>query len=100
MDLEKNRREVLRWRILQTLDVGRPYPVSEDIMLSTVVGDDMPLTPRELRRELDYLEDRKLVVITGKDTPSWSTELTRYGVDLVEYTIDCDPGIARPRKYW
>lgn len=100
MDLEKNRREVLRWRILQTLDVGRPYPVSEDIILATVVGDDMPLTSRELRRELDYLEDRKLVEITGKDSPNWSTELTRYGVDLVEYTIDCDPGIARPKKYW
>lgn len=100
MDLEKNRREALRWRILQTLDVGRPYPVSDDILLATVAGDDMPVTPTELRRELDYLEDRKLLVITGRDTAHWIAELTRYGVDIVEYTIDCHPGIARPRKYW
>ena len=100
MDLERQRREVLRWRILQTLDVGRPYPVSEDILLATVVGDDMPISPRELRRELDYIEDRKLIVLIGRDTACWSAELTRYGVDIVEYTIDCHPGIARPKKYW
>ena len=100
MDLEKNRREALRWRILQTLDVGRPYPVSDDIMLATVAGDDMPVTITDLRRELDYLEERELLTISGKDTVHWSAELTRTGVDLVEYTIDCDPGIARPKKYW
>jgi hypothetical protein len=26
-------------------------------------------------------------------------ELTRYGVDIVEYTIACEPGIARPKKW-
>ena len=25
---------------------------------------------------------------------------SRYGVDIAEYTIDCEPGIARPAKYW
>ena len=100
MDLEKTQRETLRWRILQTLDVGRPYPVSEDVLTTTVSGDDMPITQRELRRELDYLEDRKLLSIKGKDTAIWSAELTHYGVDVVEYTVECFPGIARPKKYW
>lgn len=99
-DLEKKRREVLRWRILQTLNVGRPYPVGEDLLFSTVAGPDMPVTPMEIRRELDYLEDRKLIELSGKGSSTWSANLTRYGVDLVEYTIECDPGIARPRKYW
>lgn len=100
IDLEKARREVLRWRILKTLDVGRPYPVGEDLLLSTISGDDMPVTPMELRRELEYLEDRKLIAVAGKCDPVWTAELNRYGVDLVEYTIDCEPGIARPKKYW
>ena len=30
----------------------------------------------------------------------WFADLTRLGVDLAEYTIDCQPGIARPDKYW
>ena len=30
----------------------------------------------------------------------WFADLTRFGTDVAEYTIDCDPGIARPQKYW
>ena len=26
-------------------------------------------------------------------------DLTRHGVDVAEYTVDCEPGIARPAKY-
>jgi len=100
MDLEKTQREVLRWRLLQALDVGRPYPVSEEVLMAAVCGEDMPVSPRELRRELDYLEDRKLIIISGKDTASWDAELTHHGVDVVEYTVECHPGIARPKKYW
>jgi len=99
MDLEKKRIEVLRWRILQTLNVGRPYPVPEDL-IAKVAGDDMSATPRELRRELDYLADRKLIVISGKDTTCWDVSLTHHGVDVAEYTVECLPGIARPAKYW
>jgi hypothetical protein len=100
MDLEKKRIEVLRWRIIQTLDVSRPYPLNEDVIIAAVGGEDMPVTIRELRRELDYLEDRKLIQITGRDTACWSAELTHHGVDVAEYTVECLPGIARPAKYW
>ena len=30
----------------------------------------------------------------------WTARLTRHGRDFVEYTIDAEPGIARPKKYW
>jgi hypothetical protein len=100
MDQNQKLKEVLRWRIMQTLNVGRPYPVGEDTILATVAGDDMPITPLDLRREMDYLEDRKLVNLSGKNTPIWAAELTHYGVDVVEYTLECHPGIARPPKYW
>ena len=26
--------------------------------------------------------------------------LARHGVDVSEYTVDCEPGVARPAKYW
>ena len=98
--LDKWRREVLRWRIIQTLNIGRPYPVSEDILYQTVAGPDMPVREFDVRKELDYLRVRELVKIRGQGTPKWTAELTRYGVDLAEYNIDCEAGIARPVKYW
>lgn len=98
--MEKTRREILRWRILQTCNIGRPYPVSQDILYQTVAGPDMPVTPFDVRRELDYLQNRELVRVTGKQTPQWAAELTRFGVDIAEYTVECEPGIARPVKYW
>lgn len=99
-DIETSRRETLRWRIIQALNVGRPYPVGEDVLMRTVSGPDMPISPRDLRVELDYLEARDLATVDGKNTPNWSAKLSRYGVDIAEYTIDAHPGIARPVKYW
>jgi hypothetical protein len=97
---EKNRREVLRWRILRTLNIGRPYPVAEDVLYQTVAGPDMPVTGHDVRRELDYLRVRELLTLSGQGSPQWSAKLTRAGVDVAEYAVACQPGIARPVKYW
>lgn len=100
IDLEKQKREQLRWLILETLNAARPVGANEGLILNTVSAVQCDVTALELRRELDYLESRELVEITGKKTPMWHAELTRIGVDVVEYTVDCDAGIARPNKYW
>lgn len=99
IDMEKAHREQARWRILRALDAGRPLPVSELILLSVMQDASLQVTPSQLRREIKYLADRKLVIISAMDTPVWSAELTRYGVDVAEYTIDCLPGIARPKRW-
>ena len=99
IDLQKQQREQARWRILRILDAGRPTPVSENILLGALNDNKFALTIQELRRELDYLDDRKLVRLLDQDTAQWSAELTHYGVDIVEYTIPCLPGIARPPKW-
>lgn len=100
IDIEKGHRELLRWLILLTLDNARPLGAAEGLILSVVQAVPHPVTQIELRRELGYLEDRKLVEINGRHTPQWHAQLTRAGVDVVEYTVDVEPGIARPRKYW
>ena len=94
--LERARREEIRWRLLVGLDAGRPYPVNERILFRLLHDVQLPLTPNELRRELDYLKDRGLVSLVGEAENDWNAELTRHGVDVVEYTVDCQPGIARP----
>ncbi|MBH03989.1 MAG: hypothetical protein CMP08_07680 [Xanthomonadales bacterium] len=97
---EKIQRENMRWRILQTAEVSHPWPVREDLLLSTVAGPDMPITSTDLRREVAYLERRELVTVKNRGLGPYLVELTRYGLDLAQYTIDCQPGIARPEKYW
>ncbi len=98
--MEKAQREEARWRILKALDAGRPVPVSETILLRTLQDIELPLSPRALRRELDYLAHRELIELKGKDSAVWVAELTRDGVDVVEYTVECQPGIARPKKWF
>lgn len=100
MDLEKQKREHLRWQVLVTVNASRPMELNEQLMLSVINDVPLRITPLELRRELDYLEERGLVKLSGRNGPVWSAELTRDGVDVVEYTVECDPGIARPKKYW
>ncbi len=100
IDLEKAKRENLRWQLLAALNAARPVGASEQILLTAVRGVINDVTQLQLRRELDYLECRKLIRITGKDSPAWHGELTRDGVDVVEYTVPCDAGIARPSKWW
>ena len=96
--LEKARREIARWRILRILDAGRPGKVNEQLIGLALNDAECQLTATELRRELDYLRDRKLVLVHGEGSSAWSAELTHYGVDVVEYTVDCYPGIARPPR--
>lgn len=100
MDMNKVRREMMRWNIILTLNNARPIGAAEDLILSVVQAISPDATPVEVRRELDYLEERELVKIERLPTGRWVADLTRHGVDLAEYTVDCDPGIARPAKYW
>lgn len=100
MDMDKQRREHLRWTLLLALNNGRPIGVAEALLLSVTQSLYPDSTPHEVRRELSYLEDRKLVKITKAPSGPWRGDLTHFGVDIAEYTIDCLPGIARPPKYW
>jgi len=99
VDLEKGRRETLRWLVLVTLNAARPIGAAETLISSCVNDVQKQVTLVELRREMDYLADRGLVAVE-RNGPQWHAELTRCGVDVVEYTVECDPGIARPQKYW
>lgn len=98
-DIDKARRENNRWLILQCLNCSRPLGATETLLI-TALADTEPLTQLELRRELDYLAKRGLVELTDRSSLVWHAKLTREGIDVAEYTVDCHPGIARPQKYW
>lgn len=100
IDPAKVRRESMRWLIILTLNNARPIGAYEELVLATLQAMYPDVTSLEMRRELDYLADRALVDLRKEPSGRWFADLTRTGVDLAEYTVDCDPGIARPPKYW
>lgn len=98
IDLVKRRREHIRWILLRALDNARPGGTNESVLLQTIQALYVDATQQEIRRELGYLEDRELIDVSERHTGLWQAELGRIGVDLVEYTVACEPGIARPPK--
>lgn len=99
-DLAKIRREAIRWQILLTLNNARPIGAFEQIVLSVVRSEYPDATQNEVRRELDYLSDRQLILAEKRPDGRWFVEVTRHGVDVVEYTVAVEPGIGRPEKYF
>ena len=97
---DKARREGMRWHLINTLNKALPYTSSEVFLLDVMRGIYPDATALELRQQLEYLSDRRLIDLTKQLAGMWFADLTRLGVDLAEYTIDCQPGIARPDKYW
>lgn len=97
---EKARREGMRWHLINTLNKARPYTSSEVFLLDVMRGIYPDATALELRQQLEYLQDRQLLDLIKQPSGMWFADLNRNGVDIAEYTVDCDAGIARPPKYW
>ena len=97
---ETARREGMRWHLVNTLPKARPYTTSEVFLLDVMRGIYPDATALELRQQLDYLADRRLVELNKQPSGMWFADLTSLGVDIAEYTVECYPGIARPEKYW
>lgn len=96
LDLARVRREEIRWQLLVVANVSRPQGCYTEMMLPVIRAVYPDATDREIRLELDYLEARDLVRIDRDPTDRWFIDLTRDGIDLVEYTSAVQPGIARP----
>lgn len=98
IDDAKQRREFMRWVLLLGMYNARPIGIWEEPLLAIVQAIYRDCTKLEMRREFDYLYDRKLVEIQKYPDGRWFGELSNNGVDYVEYTIPSYPGIARPEK--
>lgn len=99
IDTAKARREGMRWNLLNTLNLARPYTSSEAFLLDVMRGIYPDVTALEVKKELDYLGGRELITVNKQPSGTWFADLARFGVDLVEYAVECDPGIARPPRY-
>lgn len=99
-DLVKARRENLRWLLLNALNNARPLGAMDVLVLTVVQAIYPDATANELHAQLAYLENKELVDINRKPDGHWHSILSSNGIDVVEYTVDCPAGIARPAKYW
>jgi len=91
------RHETLRWLLLLTLNIARPNEASVGMLRSVVHGVYQDATELEIKRELDYLDGRDLVTLRTDPLGLVFAKIERFGVDIVEYTVPCEPGIARPQ---
>ncbi|EGY52043.1 hypothetical protein [Neisseria shayeganii] len=98
--MAKARREGMRWNIINTLNKARPHTAPETLLLDIMNAIYPQTTALELRQQLDYLADRKLIDLSKTPHGLWFADLTSLGVDIAEYTVECRPGIARPEKVW
>lgn len=98
--IAKTRREGMRWNLINTLNKARPHTTPETFLLEVMNSIYPQTSALELRQQLDYLADRKLIDINKQPHGLWFADLTSLGVDLAEYTVPCRPGIARPEKVW
>lgn len=98
--MAKQRREGMRWQLINALNKARPHTTCETFLLDIMNAIYPQTTATEVRRELDYLADCKLIELNKQPYGLWFADLTSLGVDIAEYTVDCRAGIARPEKVW
>lgn len=96
-DILKARREAIRWHLLSVANLSRPVGIYTEALLPIVQSVYRDATHQEIRKELNYLEAREMVTVARDPLDRWFVDLTRTGIDFVEYTIDAQPGVARPR---
>lgn len=105
MSQERDRAELARleggrWELIRVMHIAGRLGATETMMLHTLMALWVQTTRGWIREQLTYLEDRKLIEIERHEIKDWRARLTRHGVDIATYVVDCEPGIARPKKYW
>lgn len=100
VDVLKSRRESMRWHLLNALDKARPIGALDILLLDIIRCIYADATNNELHAQLDYLHSHHFVELEKRPDGHWHAKLNHNGIDVVEYTIDCPVGIARPQKYW
>lgn len=94
---KRARRETMRWLLLVTINLWRPTDAMVSSLRPVIVGVYPDATDMEILRELDYLVERDLLSMRTDPLGQSRVKMERYGMDIVEYTVDCEPGIARPQ---
>lgn len=100
IDNHKIRRETMRWNILLTLNNARPIGAYAELILAAQQAVFPDATLKEIVIELDFLFRCECIELNKQPSGRFHADLSCAGINIVEFTIDCPVGIARPPKYW
>lgn len=96
VDMQRARREGMRWYLLLAMHRGEPVGAG-DLILKTIIDDIYEnVTVNELHTQMSYLEKCELISLEKTPTHKWHGKLTAVGVNFVEYNADDIDGIKRP----
>jgi len=93
--------ELARWTVLLYLyHADHRAGICEKFLPRLFQDARLTVSPAEAKNILFYLEDLELCKLE-KDTfdQCWA-RITPKGIQVVEYQIECPPGIAREEKRW
>jgi hypothetical protein len=97
---EQEHREQRRWLILRVLDAGKPIGASEYIMATCLEGLNLTCNREELRRDLRFLQEIKLIDLDEQELDyGWYGRLRAEGAHVVDYKTPAPEGIARPARH-
>ena len=91
-DMAKIRREGMRWNLINTLNKFRPYTTPEQRIYEVMQAIYPDTTAMEVRRELDYLADRKLLTLDKQPSGTWYADLTTQLPTVSNGMITVPPG--------
>lgn len=98
-DLQRHRREHIRWLLLLHLSTARPGETVDTSLLPALRSNHHDITRHEMQCHLEYLALKGLLSVR-EQTGYWHVRLTAEGIDFAEYTSNALPGIARPPRPW
>lgn len=93
--MSEETKEIRGW-ILNILHRAQPYGASYQVIERTLLDLGFPIGANGLKSELMYLTQKgytRLEEIERNGVKRRINYITPKGVDLLECTIDCDPGV-------
>ena len=87
----------MRWDILEALNQIAPDWIREDVLSRALEKSHLLPPGANIRRELDYLEQKQFILIDKEAGAQWLLKLSATGIDYLEYSAPEIMGIDRPR---
>jgi hypothetical protein len=94
----ENSRTPISRLLLAALNSVQPVGTYNEALLPCMQAIYPDWTHKDVQIELDYLEERGLVIVKRDEMNRWFARLSLYGEDVAEYKVKCDFGIARNQE--
>lgn len=96
-------KKLARGTILKVLNIGQPQPIPAHVIDICLIQRGLPMTESFLESQLQYLADKGYIetqdtCFEKAENPVLTVRLKAKGIDLLERSIEDDPGIIIPRE--